>query len=80
MSYQQTIAELFWSCVQDPEFLQSIKSHRRYRLRLIAILSIDVGLFFNVLAVCLARNKIVPGLAFIPVRTSNLGPSSEHSS
>ncbi|KAL8937400.1 MAG: hypothetical protein Q9211_003712 [Gyalolechia sp. 1 TL-2023] len=28
-SYQQTLAQLFWKAVEDPEFLQSIKSHKR---------------------------------------------------
>ena len=69
MSYQQSLAQLFWRALEDPEFLQSIKSHKRYHLRLIAIISNDIGLFFNILAVCLARDKILNGLAFLPVGT-----------
>lgn len=67
MSYQQTLAQLFWRAVEDPDFLQSIKAHKRYHLRLIAVISNDIGLFFNILAVCLARDKILNGLAFLPV-------------
>ncbi|KAL8674659.1 MAG: hypothetical protein Q9168_000967 [Polycauliona sp. 1 TL-2023] len=67
MSQKQDILEVFWQAIQDPEFLNSIKSHKRYHLRLVAIISIDVGLFFNILAVCLAHDKIINGLAFIPL-------------
>ncbi|KAI4288653.1 MAG: hypothetical protein L6R35_002088 [Caloplaca aegaea] len=66
MSYQQNLAQLFWRALEDPEFLQSIKSHKRYNFRLIAILSSQIGLFFNILAVCLVRNKVLNGLAFLP--------------
>lgn len=67
MSYQQTLAQIFWRAVEDPEFLQSIKSHKRYHLRLIILIANDIGLFFNILAVCLAESKVLNGLAFLPV-------------
>lgn len=67
MSYRQTLAQLFWRAVEDPEFFHSIKSHKRYHLRLIAIIANNIGLFFNILAVCLAHDKILNGLAFLPV-------------
>lgn len=80
MSYQQTLAQLFWRAVEDPKFLQSIKNHKRYHLRLIAIISNQIGLFFNILAVCLARQKVLNGLAFLPVSTcpAYLAPHSGH--
>lgn len=65
-SYQQT-AQIFWKAVEDPDFLQSIKGHKHYHLRLIAVISNDIGLFFNIIAVSLAQNKVVNGLAFFPV-------------
>lgn len=67
MSQKQDISEILWRAVQDPEFLNAIKAHKRYHLRLVAIISLNIGLFFNVLAVCLARDKIINGLAFLPV-------------
>ena len=67
MSQKQDISEILWRAVQDPEFLNSIKARKRYHLRLVAIISLNIGLFFNVLAVCLARDKIINGLAFLPV-------------
>ncbi|KAL8981709.1 MAG: hypothetical protein Q9205_003587 [Flavoplaca limonia] len=70
MSQKQDISEILWRAVQDPEFLNSIKAHKRYHLRLVAIISLNIGLFFNVLAVCLARDKIINGLAFLPLTIS----------
>lgn len=69
MSYPQNLAQLFWRAVEDPELLQSIRRHKRYNFRLIAILSNQLGLFLNLLAVCLVRNKVLNGLAFLPVRS-----------
>ncbi|KAL9000560.1 MAG: hypothetical protein Q9169_000853 [Polycauliona sp. 2 TL-2023] len=67
MSHKQDISEILWRAIQDPEFLNSIKSHKRYHLRLVAIVSVNIGLFFNILAVCLAGDKIINGLAFLPL-------------
>lgn len=68
MVYRQSTSQLFWTAVfEDPKFFESIKNHSRYRLRLIAIISVDLGLFLNILSVCLARNKVLNGLAFLPV-------------
>lgn len=72
MSQQQSLSHLLSRAFDDPDFLQSIKAHKRYHLRLLAIISIDLGLFFNILAVCLARDKILNGLAFLPVCLSRL--------
>lgn len=68
MSHKQDISEILWRAIQDPEFLNSIKSHKRYQLRFVAIISINIGLFFNILSVCLAHDKVLNGLAFLPVR------------
>lgn len=67
MSHKQDISEILWRAIQDPEFLNGIKSHKRYHLRLVAIISINLGLFFNILSVCLARDKVLNALAFLPV-------------
>lgn len=68
MASMQSTSQLFWRAVfEDPKFFESIKNHSRYRLRLIAIISVDLGLFLNILSVCLARNKVLNGLAFLPV-------------
>lgn len=68
MAYQQRAAQLFWRAVEDPDFLQSVRSHQRYPLRLVAIISAAFGLFFNLLTVCLGQHKALNGIAFIPVR------------
>ncbi|KAL9584650.1 MAG: hypothetical protein Q9212_001986 [Teloschistes hypoglaucus] len=68
MASMQSTSQLFWRAVfEDPKFFESIKNHSRYRLRLIAIVSVDLGLFLNILSVCLARNKVLNGLAFLPL-------------
>lgn len=59
----------FMSSAEDPRFLQSIKSHPRYHLRLTAIIAVAFGIFFNVLAIAIAQVFILSGLAFLPVRT-----------
>ncbi|KAL8755353.1 MAG: hypothetical protein Q9199_003703 [Rusavskia elegans] len=70
MSHKQDISEILWRAIQDPEFLNGIKSHVRYHLRLVAIISINLGLFFNILSVCLARDKVLNALAFLPLTVS----------
>ncbi|CAL8577613.1 hypothetical protein XPA_003437 [Xanthoria parietina] len=70
MSHKQDISEILWRAIQDPEFLNSIKSHKRYQLRFVAIISINIGLFFNILSVCLAHDKVLNGLAFLPLTIS----------
>ena len=55
------------SGAEDPRFLRSVKSHPRYHLRLAAIISVAFGIFFNVLAIAIAQQFILSGLAFIPV-------------
>ena len=67
MSPQQTAAQIFWKAVEDPDFLQSVKSHRRYHLRLTAIVAVGFGLFFNFIAVLVAGQPVLNGLAFLPV-------------
>lgn len=60
----------FMSSAEDPRFLRSVKSHPRYPLRLAAIVAVAFGLFFNVLAVAIAQEFILSGLAFLPVSGS----------
>ncbi len=59
----------FMTSAEDPRFLQSIKSHPRYHLRLTAIVAVAFGIFFNVLAIAIAQMFLLSGLAFLPVIT-----------
>lgn len=52
---------------EDRRFLYSVKSHPRYHLRLTAIIAVAFGIFFNVLAIAIAQEFILSGLAFVPV-------------
>lgn len=58
------------SGAEDPRFLRAVKSHPRYHLRLTAIIAAAFGIFFNVLAIAIAQELIMSGLAFIPVSDS----------
>lgn len=55
------------SGAEDHRFLHSVKSHPRYLLRLAAIIAVACGIFFNVLAIAIAQEFLLSGLAFIPV-------------
>lgn len=60
------------SGAEDPRFLRSVKSHPRYHLRLTAIIAVAFGIFFNILAIAIAQEFLLSGLAFIPVSGSYL--------
>lgn len=53
-------------CVQS---MLSTKNHPRYHIRLIAIGSVAVGIFFNILSIAICKDYILQGLAFLLVCT-----------
>lgn len=55
---------------QGAELIRSVKNHPRYRLRMIAIGSVTVGIFFNILSIALCDQHLLYGLAFAPVSAS----------
>lgn len=55
---------------QGAELIRSAKNHPRYRLRMIAIGSVTVGIFLNILSIALCDNNLLYGLAFVPVSAS----------
>lgn len=52
---------------QGVQFIRSVKNHPRYRLRMIAIGSVVIGIFFNILAIAICHQRLLHGFAFIPV-------------
>ena len=58
------------------ECLRSVKNHPRYHLRMVAIGSAALGLFFNTLAIAICKVKLLHGLAFLPVGTLKFHQSS----
>lgn len=65
----------FLSGSQGVQFSLYMENHPRYRLRMIAIGSVVIGLFFNILAIAISHQYILQGLAFVPVgasRNSNI--------
>ncbi|MCJ1464887.1 hypothetical protein MMC07_003502 [Pseudocyphellaria aurata] len=52
---------------QGVRSIDSVKSHPRYRLRMIAIGSVAFGVFFNILSIAICKQYILNGLAFIPL-------------
>lgn len=57
------------SGTEDRTVFQSMKNHPRYHLRVTAIVAVALGLFFNTLAIIIAREYVLSGLAFLPVGT-----------
>lgn len=45
------------------------KNNPRYYLRVTAIIALGVGIFFNILAIAIAHEYILSGIAFVPVNT-----------
>ncbi|MCJ1265646.1 hypothetical protein MMC22_005526 [Lobaria immixta] len=56
----------FLSGSQGVQFSLYMENHPRYRLRMIAIGSVVIGLFFNILAIAISHQYILQGLAFVP--------------
>lgn len=57
----------FLSGSQGVQFSLYMENHPRYRLRMIAIGSVVIGLFFNILAIAISHQYILQGLAFVPL-------------
>ena len=53
-------------CVQS---MLSTKNHPRYHIRMIAIGSVAIGIFFNILSIAICKDHILQGLAFLPLCT-----------
>lgn len=45
------------------------KNNPRYYLRVTAIIALAVGIFFNILAIAIAHEYVLSGIAFVPVNT-----------
>lgn len=52
---------------QRVQLIRSVKNHPRYRLRMIAMGSVAIGIFFNILSIALCHQPLLHGLAFLPV-------------
>ena len=52
---------------KEAQMLRSVKDHPRYGLRMVAIGSVTLGVFFNILSFALCHQPILHGLAFLPV-------------
>ena len=53
--------------IQDSDFVRLVKEHPRYQLRVIALIAVAAGIFFNILAIAITHEKLLCALAFLPV-------------